>query len=231
MQRLSIEPVQQIDNKTLEEIKRLRTNLKFREPDQKVINITSTVGKEGKSMISFWLAHSLAELGSKVVLVDANIRSKNKHNIFTTDKDNMQVSDMKRKKKDTKVESVDSYINIDGLSDYLLGKTRKEEVACETSVSKLNIITAGRIPTNPTELLSGFMLKDLITYLRENYDYVIIDTPALGEVTDSAIIAAHCDSSILVMEPGVAPYKLAQKVVEQLNTSGSKLLGVILNKA
>lgn len=226
MQNISIESVQKPDCKMIEEIRRLRTNLNFLEPDQKVINITSTIGKEGKSLISFWLAHSLSELGKKVVLLDANLRSKKKDDVYM-----IKLQDKKNNnKKDKEGASVDS-LNLKGLTEYLQGNIKKEEIIYSSDNMNMDLVLSGSIPSNPSELLSSIMLKDLMNYLKDNYDYVIVDTPALGEVTDAAIIAAHCDSSILVLEPGVTPYKLAQKAKEQLENSGTKLLGVVLNKA
>jgi capsular exopolysaccharide synthesis family protein len=72
--------------------------------------------------------------------------------------------------------------------------------------------------------------EDLISYLRENYDYIFIDTPPLGVVIDAAIIAKNCDGMALVIEANAINYKFAQKVQAQLEKTGTKILGVILNK-
>lgn len=79
--------------------------------------------------------------------------------------------------------------------------------------------------------MTGPKLSDLFNYLRTAYDYVIVDTPSSGEVTDSAILAEHTDGSLLVIEPGMTDYEEAYKVKEQLENSGKKLLGVVINKA
>lgn len=232
MQKIAVGSIQKIDYKTLEEIKKLRTNISFLDPSIKVINITSAVGKEGKSMISFWLAHTLAETGKKVVLMDANLRNKEKQIIYTVDNNNSSVIDTKKKNKHQMEKSnTESYSYGKTLYKYLNGKVKKEEIVLDSDINNMDFVLSGEVPTNPSELLSDALFKDLIAYLRINYDYVIIDTPAIGEVTDGVIIAEHCDGCLLVMEPGVVPYKLAQKVKMQIENSKSKLLGVVLNKA
>lgn len=206
MQNIIIEPVLAVDYKTMEEIKKLRTNITFL--DAKVINITSVTGREGKSMISFWLAMTLSDLDKKVVLVDANIRKKHKNTVYNIDS-----------------------IDVTGLTDYLTDNLSKEDILFKSNYKNLDFIFAGRTPENPAEILTGPKLSDLFNYLRTAYDYVIVDTPSSGEVTDSAILAEHTDGSLLVIEPGMTDYEEAYKVKEQLENSGKKLLGVVINKA
>lgn len=205
MQKVDLQPLLSIDNKDIEEIKKLRTNIIFLKA--KVFNITSVIGKEGKSMISFWIAKSLSETDKKVVLIDADIRKNDMNSIF-------KIDNMSRK----------------GLSDYLIYNVPLEDIICNSNYNNLDFILSGRSVKRPTELLCNSKFKNLINFCRDNYEYVIIDTPAAGEVTDSAIIAAYADGSILVIEPGMADYELAKKVKEQLERSGSRLLGVVLNK-
>lgn len=213
MQKFNMQPLQAIENVIVEEIKKIRTSIRYLNAVNRVINITSTVGKEGKSMVAFWLAYSLSELDKKVILVDADMRKR-----ILNDKKNPD-------------NSLITNMELNGLTEYLQGNVSKEELACSTNIANFDVIVSGKDASNPTELLSGFRLKDLMKYLKDNYDYIIVDSPALSEVADAAIIAEHCDSNILVLEPGVTPYKLAQKAKEQLENSGTKLLGVVLNKA
>ena len=83
---------------------------------------------------------------------------------------------------------------------------------------------------NPSELLEEASFSDLLKELRNTYDYIILDTPPLGSVTDAAIVAKECDGAVLVIESERVSYKLAQKVQEQLEKTGCKILGAVLNK-
>lgn len=239
MQKLQIQPLQKIDYKTMEEIKKLRTNISFLDPSIKVINITSAIGKEGKSLVAFWLAHVLAEAGKKVVLVDSNLRKEEIVDTFeiiseyetADDRRNEYYIHSKDKKKNKPRNNISkSFLTGKTLKKYLMGKAGIDEIIFESNVDNMHFILSGYAPDNPSELLSSEALGRLITYLRDRYDYVIVDTPAVGEVTDGVIIAKHCDGNLLVIEPEVVPYQLAQKVKEQLENSGTKVIGAVLNK-
>ena len=237
MQKINVAPLHKLDYKTMEEIKKLRTNISFLEPSVKVINITSAVGKEGKSLISFWLAHSIAASGKKVILMDANLRKKDMHNmfeIFSEHEDNSnnieKVTNKKSKKLTVEAPPMNNFLIGRTLKMYLSGKVHKEEIVFNSNIDNMHFILSGHEPEKPSELLSGDAFGHLVSYLRENFDYILIDTPAVGEVTDGVITAKHCDGSIMVIEPGVVPYELAQKAKEQLENSGTKVLGVVLNK-
>jgi capsular exopolysaccharide synthesis family protein len=227
MQKINVAPLQKLNYKTIEEIKKLRTNISFMDPSLKVINITSAVGKEGKSLISFWLAHTIADSSKKVILVDANLRKKDKVNIFEIFREHEDKNDNNKK---VETQPQENYLTGRSLKKYLMGKAPKEDIIFESNINNMNFILSGHEAEKPSELLNECAFGTLISYLRENYDYIIIDTPAVGEVTDGVIVAKHCDGSIIVIEPGVVPYELAQKVKEQLENSGTKVLGVVLNK-
>ena len=94
----------------------------------------------------------------------------------------------------------------------------------------MDIIIAGPVSPNPTELLSGRLFEQLLQSERDNYDYIIVDAPPLGSVIDAAIIAKHIDGAIIVVESGAISYKLAQNVKSQLEKSECRILGVVLNK-
>ena len=94
----------------------------------------------------------------------------------------------------------------------------------------MDVILAGAVAPNPSELLGGVVFETLIETVKPEYDYLIIDSPPLGSVIDSALIAQKSNGAILVIEAGTTSYKLAQKVKEQLEKSGCRILGAILNK-
>ena len=177
---------QKLDYSGAEAYKSLRTNLQFCGEDKKVIAITSCTPNEGKSSVTMNLAVSLADAGKKVLLIDADLRK----SVL-----------MGR----TKVKE-----SIKGLTHYLSKQAALIEVICATNVKNLHIVYAGPVPPNPAELLGGKHFRELLISLRKVYDYILVDTPPLGSVIDSAIIAEECDGSIMVIETGVISYRFAQ---------------------
>ncbi|MBQ8768478.1 MAG: polysaccharide biosynthesis tyrosine autokinase [Oscillospiraceae bacterium] len=189
-----------------EAYKSLRTNLFFCGREKKVIAITSCTPNEGKSTVSLNLALSLAEAKKRVILIDADLRN-------STLLGKLYLSG-----------------NKDGLAYYLSGMTGYDELICTTDHENLDMILTGGFPPNPAELLSESCFKTLLEKLREEYDYVIVDTPPIGNVIDSAIIAESCDGLVMVIESNAISYHFAQRVKEQLEKTSCPILGVILNK-
>lgn len=189
-----------------EAMKLLRTNLQFCGKDKKVFMITSTLASEGKSTVSTNLCRSLAQLGSRVILVDADMRKS-------------VLAD--RYSKNEK--------NLPGLSHLLSGRSGFEDVLMETDMENFNMILAGRVPPNPAELLSGARMQKLIEICREEYDYVIVDCPPINLVVDAAIVAPLCDGIVMVVSSGNVPYRLAQNALDQLQATGCPILGAVLN--
>ena len=195
-----------MDFRTEEAFKTLRSNIEFLGDDIRTICVTSCTPNEGKSSISFDLACSFAQNGKKVLLVDADLRR----------------SVMRQRHRKGKVKL--------GLSNYLVGKTTLEECICVTDVKNLCLIFSGPVPPNPSELLGNARFKDLLVRMRELFDMIIVDTAPLGSVIDAAIVAKCCDGAMLVIESGAISYRYARKVKEQLEMSGCRLLGCVLNK-
>ena len=195
-----------VDPKNEEYYNALRTNIQFLGKDKKVIVITSTSENEGKSTVSINLAISLAKLGLKTILVDADTRK------------SVMAGRFKFKNK------------ISGLTNYLSGVSPIEDVIYETDIQHLNVIPAGQVPPNPTGLLQNKNFNIMIDVFKEYYDYIIIDTPPIGAVIDAAIIAKKCDGFITVVEVNKVKKKALERAKDQLEKAGSKFLGVILNK-
>ena len=189
-----------------EAMKLLRTNLQFCGKDKKVILITSTLADEGKSTVAMNLCRSLGQLGSRVILIDADMRKS-------------VLAD--RYSKGDK--------NLPGLSHLLSARNGLEEVLLETDVENLHLIMAGRVPPNPAELLSNARMQKLIEICREEYDYVIVDCPPINLVVDAAVVAPLCDGYIMVVSSGNVPYRLAQNAIDQMRASNCPSLGVVLN--
>ena len=100
----------------------------------------------------------------------------------------------------------------------------------QTQYETLHLLFSGKYPPNPVELLSSTHFTEFLAFVRENYDYVIIDTPPLGLVIDAAVVSPMCDGTVLLLSDGNVRYTQAQNVISQLEKSGSKLLGVVRNQ-
>lgn len=189
-----------------EAIKTLRTNIQFCGNGIKTIMLTSSLPDEGKSDITFAMASSLAQIGKKVVMVDADIR------------------------KSVLVSRYHLEREVSGLSQYLSGQRSLENVLYDTNIENLSIIFAGPYSPNPADLLEESLFGDMISKLKEKYDYIIVDTPPMGNLIDGAIVARQCDGAVMVIESGSISYRLEQRVKGQLEKSGCRILGVVLNK-
>lgn len=184
----------------------LRTNILFSGKDVKTIVITSCFAHEGKTTVSFGTARNLAESGKRILLIDADLRKSVLASRITKER------------------------AIVGLSQLLSGQVKTEDAIYPTSIPNLDIIFAGPYPPNPTELVGSAAFKELLNAKRDAYDYILIDAAPLGLVIDAAVMASICDGSILVINTGHVKYRIAQNVKEQLEKSGCKLLGVVLNQ-
>lgn len=191
---------------TNEAYKALRTNIQFCGDDVKVILLTSCTPDEGKSSVSFNLSVSLAEDGKRVLFIDADLRKSviiGRYKVWGVEK---------------------------GLTHYLSGQSKLDEVIKQTDIDNMDMIFAGSYPPNPAELLNHARFGDMIKMLRDDYDYIIIDTPPLGNVIDSAIVARVCDGAIMVVEANSISYRFTQSIKQQLEKTGCRILGVVLNK-
>lgn len=119
---------------------------------------------------------------------------------------------------------------VSGLSQYLSGQRSLENVIYDTNIENFSMIFAGPYSPNPAELLEESLFGDMISKLKERYDYIIVDTPPMGNLIDGAIVARQCDGAVMVIESGSISYRLEQRVKGQLEKSGCRILGVVLNK-
>ena len=189
-----------------EAIKTLRTNIQFCGSNIRTIMFTSALPDEGKSDVSFAVAKSMAQIGKKTIMIDADIR------------------------KSILVSRYQLEQEVSGLSQYLSGQVKLEETIYESNVENLDVMFAGPYSPNPAELLEEELFGQLFETLKETYDYIIVDTPPMGNLIDGAIVARHCDGVVLVIESGAISYRLEQKVKSQLEKTGCRILGAVLNK-
>ncbi len=206
MKQVTLQNLEPLDFRTQEAYKTLRGNIGFCGADIKTIAITSTAPNEGKTNVALHLAISMAEAGYRVCFIDADLRK--------------SVIVGKYRVGQVKV----------GLTNFLSGQERWEECVCETEYENLQCVFAGPVPPNPSELVGGALFYDKVNALKEEYDYVIIDTPPLGSVIDGAIIAAVCDGGVIVVESDRLSYRHIRKTKEQMERSGCRILGAVLNK-
>lgn len=209
-QLLSNELMMMDDPKSMvsEAFRMLRTNLQFVGVDKplKKIVITSSNPREGKSVVAANLAISIASTGSKVLLIDADLRRPRVHKLFFLE-------------------------NYKGLSSLLAGDLKMDDVANETPVENLYVITSGPIPPNPAEILGSAKMNQFIEKASSVYDMIIFDSPPVNTVADASILSSIADGVILVVEAGVTAREAAILAKEQLEKINARILGVVLNKA
>ena len=190
---------------TQEAYKTLRTNIQFCGHDIKVIAITSVNENEGKSTVSLHIGRSFAELDKKVLVIDADMRK-------------------------SVIAGRNTTANTpNGLSELLTGLKERDECFYPVKDYSMDVVFSGPYPPNPVELLSNTKFEELLSRCREEYDYIIIDTPPLGQVIDAAVVAEKCDGVIMVLGSTRVHYKQAQELVEQVEKSGAKMLGIVRN--
>jgi capsular exopolysaccharide synthesis family protein len=183
----------------------LQANLRFLSSDKEIksIVVTSSVPQEGKSEVSANLAVAMAQVGRRVLLVDADMRRPSQHHIW-------------------------KLTNSAGLSNILVGDT-DFNLAVQEVMPKLDILTSGVIPPNPVALLDSKRMASLIETFSKNYDFVIVDTSPLAGVADAPILGKMADGILLVVRPRVVDYPKAKAAKEFLVSSGQNVLGLVAN--
>lgn len=171
----------------------------------KSLAIASCKPKVGKTSISISLAITMARLGWKVLLVDG---------------------DMRRPVTGKRL-SGESLL---GLSDYLLGDYELNNVLCQTNITNLTFLHSGNNEANPIGLLCSTKFEELNKITKEQFDYIIFDTPSLSTVVDASLIASKVDATLLVVEIGETSINSLRPAKQQLDKANANLLGVVLNK-
>ena len=194
-----------------EEIKKIRTNLKFASinGDLKVVCVTSSLPGEGKSRISANLAASFSQNGEKVLLIDCDLRKGHQRKLFNIP-DNEEL----------------------GLSKLLINKDWADEYKryiFPTKIQNLSIIPTGVYPPNPSELLSNIRFASLIKRLKEDYDLIILDCPPIEGLSDALVVSSLADKTVIVAKFKSTPLKLLEKSKKALDTVGANVAGVVLN--
>ena len=206
MKKLNLTDRRKPDYFYSESIKTLRTNIQLSGQSIKTILVTSCYPNEGKSDVALSLAQELGSIGKKVLLLDADIRK-------TAYVGRLEVQD-----------------EVKGLSQLLSGQAGLQDIIYNTNFQNMDIIFGGPSAPNPSGLLSENIFKILLKELKDYYNYILIDTPPIGTVIDAAVIGRCCDGAVFLIQPGNVRYRDAQKAFAQLEKSGCRILGAVLNK-
>ena len=183
----------------------LRSNIEYSSFDDeyRVIVVTSSVPGEGKSTTSGNLAIALAQSGNSVLLVDCDMRKPSIHKKF-------KIS------------------NAAGTAELLLRKKSFEEVANDYN-ENLTIITAGKIPPNPSEMLASRAMTAFIEEMKKEFKYIILDTPPLQAVTDAQVLSTKADGVLLVVRAGSTKREMVFNSVDLIKKVQGKVIGTVLN--
>lgn len=191
-----------------EHCRAIRTNLIFLTVDQQleVIVVTSAGPQEGKTTAAANLAISLAHSGRKVLLVDTDLRRPRVHNAFGMD-------------------------NEEGVTSIVVGDAKLVATAQASEIQNLHVLSSGPIPPNPAELFHSAAFRQLVADARAAFDFVILDSPPIGPVTDPAILGPLADGVVFVVKSEVTTRDALKAAMRQLSDVQANILGCILNDA
>ncbi|MCB0329192.1 MAG: polysaccharide biosynthesis tyrosine autokinase [Bdellovibrionales bacterium] len=174
------------------------------EPPRSIL-VTSSHSSEGKTTSAMNLAASLSSSGGRVVVIDCDLRRPSLMRYF------------------------DLEPGLPGLVEVITGSRELDSVKIDNLIKRITIIPAGSIPPNPAELIGSLEMKRILEQLREQYDFVIIDSPPILPVTDSVVLSRYVDGAVLVVKGGATPRRLVRDAVGRLKAVGTRVLGTILN--
>lgn len=191
-----------------EKFRGIRSNILFSNVDEEVKTIVFTSEKPtaGKSTISANVAITYAQAGYKTLLIDGDMRKPSQHYIFNTN-------------------------NVDGLSNLIIKKIDYYKAIQKTDIQNLDILTAGPVPPNPSELIGSETFLDIFEYLKKEYDFIVIDTPPVNTVTDAQLLSGIARYVVLIIDVEKNDKNEVKKGKSLVEKAGAKILGVVLNKA
>lgn len=189
-----------------EAYKNLRTNITFAlsTKKNKVFAVSSALASEGKSTVTANIAITLAQTDSDVLLIDCDLRKPVQHKVF----------DLK---------------NEVGISSLIGGISSFDETVHKDVIPHLDIITCGKIPPNPSEMLGSENMDELLKEAAQNYDYVIIDTPPINIVTDALTLMGKIAGLLLVAQHGSSTYDALEEAIDSVKMADGAILGVVVN--
>jgi len=184
-----------------------RTALQFSTPSgtPDVLLVTSASPGEGKTTSALNIATTFSQMGSKVLLIDTDLRNPSIHNALGID-------------------------NSKGLTNYLAGGASPFEVSQHTMIMRLFVIPSGPLPPNPAELLTSKKMKDLLEQAKSKFDCVILDGPPVMGLADALVLANMADGTVVVIESGATRHEHLQSALKRLHTTKAAIVGGILSK-
>jgi capsular exopolysaccharide synthesis family protein len=184
----------------------IRTNLQFMALDRptKALLVTSAGPGEGKTTIACTIAIALAQAGHRVVIVDCDLRRPRIGRLFDVPGDV-------------------------GVSSVLVGDATAESLPMATQIERLDVVSSGPIPPNPSELLQSDRFRQLLAYLVGRYDRVVIDSPPILPITDAAVLATQVDGLVLVTRAFKTTKEHAKQARRTIETIGGRIFGCVLN--
>lgn len=190
-----------------ESFRSIRTNMQFMglRDEKTIISVTSTVSAEGKTFVVCNLGYIIALSGQKVVIVDVDLRLPKIHHNFSIDNAEK------------------------GLSTHLIGEYPLEECINDVGINNLDVITAGPIPPNPSELISGSAFQQMLVELKQKYDVIILDTPPVGLVTDGVLVMENADIPLYVFRADYSRRNFVRTLQKLYATRKFPNLSVVLN--
>lgn len=200
-------PVIEKPGSTLSEsFRSVRTNLKYFLKDAKspVISVSSTITAEGKTFVSVNLAAIISSLGKKVLLIGLDLRKPRTHKILGTD-------------------------NSSGVSSYLVGDVKFEDIIISTDVKNLWYAPSGPVPPNPAELIESAGMQEFIKKAKDRFDYIIIDTPPVAVVTDALLVSSLTDFYLFVVRQRYTSRKTLGLIEELYKNDNIRSLGLVIN--
>lgn len=209
MHTLEITHFPELDYVSAEGMNSLVTNISYCGPDIRKIMVTSRYAGEGKSYVTMNLMRTLARLGRRVVVVDADLRASGIQADYHMRGD---------------------YGKLFGLSEYLSSHCELDQALYQTNIPNAWMIPAGHEAPNPLQLINTPRMTALIEGLSANFDVVLIDTPPAGILVDAVALAKYCDGAVLVVAYGHGKRREIGDVVENIRQTGCRVLGAVLNE-
>jgi succinoglycan biosynthesis transport protein ExoP len=201
----------------------LRTNIQFARMERsgKVLVVSSPTLQEGKTTTIVNLALTMAQSGQKTLLIGANMRRPSIHRFFGIEREPGLSNIL--------VGSAQWRDCIRTVADILMGRFEMEDIMAAPGLDNLHIIEAGPVPANPSELLSTPAMTGFLHSVRDVYDVILVDTPPILPVTDSAIVASQADGVVLVYQAGKVGRLVLKRAKVHVENVGGKVWGVVLN--
>ncbi len=189
-----------------ESIRCIRTNLQFisKEKEKQTLLITSSLSGEGKTFCSINLASIFALIEKKTLLMGFDLR---KPRLYTEL----------------------GLTNNVGISNYLINRSELDEIIQKTQLNNLDVITAGPIPPNPSELIASEKTKQLFSNLKEIYDYIIIDTPPVGLITDAYLLIKYSDINLFIIRHNQTNRNVFESVFREFENTNANNIGIVVN--